>query len=70
MHVPVDLQMPIGIDGVSSLCFMPPTDKKILAVGTTGGRIRLYDSTLVIFLVLIVQRKPQKHYIRNVGTRV
>ncbi|VUZ44203.1 unnamed protein product, partial [Hymenolepis diminuta] len=40
---PDNIRLPIGIDGISSLCFIPSIDRKILVVGTTGGRIRLLD---------------------------
>ncbi|KAH9279676.1 WD repeat-containing protein 55 [Echinococcus granulosus] len=40
---PSNMQLFIGIDGVSSLCFVPSIDKNLLMVGTTGGRVRILD---------------------------
>ncbi|VDK42165.1 unnamed protein product [Taenia asiatica] len=40
---PSNVQLPIGIDGISSLCFIPSINKNVLMVGTTGGRVRILD---------------------------
>ncbi|VDM19380.1 unnamed protein product [Hydatigera taeniaeformis] len=40
---PSNIQLPIGTDGISSLCFLPSNEKNTLMVGTTGGRVRILD---------------------------
>ncbi|KAF8563627.1 hypothetical protein P879_11577 [Paragonimus westermani] len=37
------LQVPIGIDGISCATFLPDASPQQLVLGTTGGRVRIYD---------------------------
>ncbi|THD21240.1 WD repeat containing protein 55 [Fasciola hepatica] len=37
------INVPIGIDGISSVCYSPDSTKPYLAVGTNTGRLRLFN---------------------------
>ncbi|CAL8068059.1 unnamed protein product [Calicophoron daubneyi] len=37
------LHLPIGVEGINCLCFSPDRTSNLLAVGTNGGRVRIYN---------------------------
>ncbi|KAF7248926.1 WD repeat containing protein 55 [Paragonimus skrjabini miyazakii] len=53
------LQIPIGIDGISCATFLPDTNPQQLVLGTTGGRVRIYDISILTHNC-VYQRKWHK----------